>query len=518
MADADQFKDKILGFLRGMTLGQKMTISTTLIVGILGFVFLFRWATQPDYALLFSNLDLKEADQIVESLRAQNVPYKLSAGGSSVLIPSRQIYEWRVTLAAQGLPSAGSIGYEIFDQNEIGLSNFVQKINYRRALEGELSRTIESIKGITKARVHIVIPEDRLFRKDQNDPTASIVLHMSTNRRLRDEQVEGIANLVSAGVEGLHPGNVKIVDSRGRTLSGAYSMDSIMGMTSSQLDVQRRVEAHLTQKAQSMLSAVLGEGHSHIRVTANLDFQRIEQTSENYDPNNTAILSEERSEKSNQGQQNVTGQSEYFTTNYNVPTTVEHIVNAVGGITQLSISVVVDHFRRTMPDINGVMVDSVRQRLPEEMNALENIVKNAIGFNEDRDQFEIANLAFDTSDEPLSVEPDFLFGIDGQYIDLVQKVLPVLFLFLFLMIIKGRLKKMKLSAPSGIAGTRQLRAAGGAVLPGESTEAVPLPRIDEEGLSPEGAESAKLLQQISDFVDEKPSAAVKLIRYWLLEE
>jgi len=517
MADIEQFGEKFRAVMKGMTLGQKMTIGTTLLVAVLGFVLLFRWATAPDYALLFSGMDLKEADQAVQSLQGQNVPYRLSAGGSTVMIPSHLVNEWRMRLASQGVITSGTMGYELFDQNEIGVSDFVQKVNYRRALEGELVRTIQSIKNVQQARVHIVIPEDRLFKEDQNEPTASIVLSISAGRSLRDNQIEGIANLVASAIEGMSPGNVKIVDANGRILSGAYDEDSAMGVSSSQLDLQRQVEARLTNKVESLLNTVLGEGRAVVRVTADLDFQRIERTREDYDAERTAVLSEERSEQSSQDQQNATGQTEYFTTNYNVPKTVEHIIESVGDIQRLSVSVLVDHRRETQTDAQGVETVVPVPRTEEEVNNLVQVVQNAVGYDNTRgDQVVVQNIAFDESDALPVAQADNLFGLDGRYLDLGQRVLPVLLLLIFLMMIRGRFRKMKVSVPAGPA--RQLRAAGGGgAMAAVAQDEAPLPRIDE-GAPPEALESAKLLKQISEFVEDKPSAAVKLLRYWLLEE
>lgn len=517
MADIEQFGDKIRSVLKGITLGQKMTIGTTLIVAVLGFVLLFRWATAPDYALLYANMDLKEADQAVQSLQAQNVPYRLSGGGSTLMIPSHLVNEWRIRLASQSVVTSGAIGYELFDQNELGVSDFVQKVNYRRALEGELIRTIQSIKNVQQARVHIVIPEDKLFKEDRNEPTASIVLSVLAGRRLRDSQVEGIANLVASAVEGMSPGSVKIMDDSGRILSGAYDENSMLGISSTQLDLQRRVETHLSNKVESLLGKVLGEGRAVVRVTADLDFQRIERTREDYDGERTAVLSEERSEQSSQDQQNASGQTEYFTTNYNVPKTVEHIVESVGDIQRLSVSVLVDHRLERQTDAQGVETLVPVPRTEEEISNLIQVVRNAVGFDNTRgDQVVVQNIAFNEPDALPVAEENTLFGLDGRYVDLAQRALPVLLLLIFLMMIRGRLRKMKVSMPAG--SSRQLRAAGGGrALATVQGEEVPLPPIDE-GAPPEALESAKLLQQISEFVEDKPSAAVKLIRYWLLEE
>ena len=512
MAEAAQVGDRIRSFSRGMTASQKLTIGVTLVLMVVGLVLLFRWATRPDYALLFSNLDFKEADQIVESLRAQNVPYKLSGGGTSVLIPSKDVYEWRMRLASQGLPSSGGIGYEIFDKKDIGISDFVQKVNYRRALEGELVRTIRGIGDIEYARVHIVIPEDRLFKEDQQEPTASIVLKVRSGARLTESQVQGIMNIVAASVEGLTPKNVTIVDSRGNILSNPWDSDSPMGLTANQHDLKRKIETYLENKAHSMLATVLGQGKAIVRVSSELNFQRVEQTNEKYDPDNAAVLSEERNEESNTDSAGEAGGSvEHTITNYQVPKTVEHITMPVGDITKLSVAVLVDGIRNRVVDENGEESWNYQPRSAEEMAMLSDVVKNAVGFDPLRnDQFVIQNIPFDTNqvfeEEPA---PGFTFGKEWV-MPVAQKALPVLLLLVFLFILRSKLKKVRLGLPP-------VAAVGKAESPSGFLENVPVPRI-EESVTPEAVESAKLLKQISTFAEEKPQLAVRLLRYWLLEE
>ncbi len=302
MAEFDNIRQRLQGFSRSVSAGQKLTIGFTILFTVVAFIFVIRWATKPDFALLFSGMDMVEADQIVESLRAKNVPYKITGGGTTVHIPSKDVYEWRMRLAGQGLPSSGGIGYEIFDKRDIGISDFVQKVNYRRALEGELARTILRISGIKNARVHIVIPKDRLFKEDQHKTTASIALDIQSGARLNEDQVYGILHLVAASVEGLSPENVTVIDSRGNVLSKQWETGSAMGLSANQLDLQEKVEAHLQNKAESMLSTVLGMGKSIVRISADLNFQKIDRTNERYDPDNIAILSEERTEDLSTGE------------------------------------------------------------------------------------------------------------------------------------------------------------------------------------------------------------------------
>lgn len=521
MAEMLEWRDSLQQYIKNMTLTQRATILGTLVLIILAFVLLFRWIGQPDYALLFSDLELKEADEITEMLRTQNVPYKITGGGTGILIPSKDIYEWRMTLASQGLPSSGGIGFEIFDKNDIGISDFVQEVNYRRALEGELARTIIGIAGIQNARVHIVIPKARLFKESQELPTASVVIKMGNMRRLADPQIMGIAHLVASSVEGLQAKDVTIVDSNGDVLSRKHEENSMAGISSSQQELVRKVEKSLEEKAEAMLDPVVGIGKAIVKVSAELNFEQLEQTDEQYDPDNVAILSEELNSEENT---DVTGASlgtkEHTVTNYQVPRTMRRIVSSVGDISRLSVAVLVDGKRETVTDEEGVETEQYVPRTPDEMAQLAAIVRNAVGFNQLRgDQFEIRNIEFDPAQfEEVQFYNDPTLQREFWF-DIAQRVVPVLLIVGLLFVLRSRLKQIKLTVPS--AGGRG--QAGMAMVPqSEEPEGIELdkmnvPKIDAVA-NPEAVESAKLLKQISQFAGEKPSLAARLIRYWMIEE
>lgn len=515
MADMNDMRQGIVGYFRSLTMSQRISLGGTVIFIALGMMLLFRWATKPDYALLYSNLDLKEADQIVESLRAQNIPYKLTSGGSSVLVPSKDVYEWRMKLASQGLPSSGNVGYEVFDNNDIGVSDFVQEVNYRRAIEGELSRTIIGISGIQNARVHIVMPKKRLFKEAQEKPTASIVLKMKNGVVLREEQIQGISHLVAASVEGLFPENVTVVDSQGKILSRQYDADPVLGLSSNQIDLQRKLEASLEQKAQSMLAAVLGEGKAVVRVSAQLNFKKVETTAERYDPDNTAVLSEERNDQNQTDTNGISkGQSENSVTNYLVPKTIEKTTNAVGDIQRLTVAVMVDGTRQMVTDETGAQSLQYQPRSEEELNQLRDIVRNAVGLDEINrgDQLEIRNVAFNVEDAFANEEISGNFFQDNQmWFSLAQRVAPVIGIVVLFLMLRSRLKKIKVSTPATAMVSGKPQVSKSAI------EDITVPKIDQD-VTPEAMESAKLLKQISEFAEEKPSLAARLVRYWMLEE
>jgi len=285
----DSFKNsfgRISEYVGRMSPSQVMMLLGVTTGSIVGIIFMVGWLNSVNYTRLYSGLDEAEAGEVISYLNDNKIAYQLSDGGRTIEVPSDQVYQARISLASQGLPRGGSVGYSIFDQNNLGMTDFLQNLNFRRALEGELTRTIMQLSEVLAARVHIVIPRDRLFEADQQKATASVVLKLSGGG-LAKHQVKGITHLVASSVEGLTPDNITIVDYDGNLLSSGETADLAAGLSSTQLDVRKQVEQYLEQKAQTMMDGVLGDGKSIVRVTADLDFQQLERTSEIYDPNSS---------------------------------------------------------------------------------------------------------------------------------------------------------------------------------------------------------------------------------------
>ena len=287
----EQFK-KFYGRLTGLQKGLFIGIPAVVVAGL---ILLLSSGMEPgNYRVLFSDLQESDASQIVQSLEEKGIDYKLENGGKKILVPDNVLYKTRVDLAGEGLPKSSVVGYELFDQTNLGMSEFVQQVNYRRALEGELSRTIGSMDEVRKVRVHVVLPEQKLFEKDQKEPTASVTLHIKSGRSLSRVSVEGIQTLVAGSVEGLKSENVTIVNHLGKLLSKPpVDENSIAGLTARQLEQQNRVEKNLASKIQSMLDGVLGANNSTAEVTAELNFTQIEQTRTGYDPEEQVVRSEQ---------------------------------------------------------------------------------------------------------------------------------------------------------------------------------------------------------------------------------
>ncbi len=405
----DYFKQlfkNISEFVKAMSPSQAIMLIGVIAGIIVGGLVVTTWLSTAHYSTLYSNLDPSEAGEIVSYLSDQGIPYELSGGGGTISIPSGEVYKVRISLAAEGMPRTGNIGYSIFDQSNLGMTEFLQNLNFRRALEGELMRTIMQLSDVQAARVHIVMPKDRLFREEQKEATASVVLKLKRPDGLSKSQLAGISHLVASSVEGLRPENISIIDYNGNLLSSEMKQDALAGLSSSQLEVRKNVEQYLEEKAQSMLDGVIGRGKSIVRVTAELDFQQVEKTNEMYDPNSAVVRSQEKidesstvSDKSEEELAESTDEtsSETTVTNYEINKTVEHIVNSVGNIRRLSVAVLLDGEYKEVEGEGGQQI-VYEPRPQDEIDRISAIVKNAVGFDADRaDQIEVTNLAFDRS-------------------------------------------------------------------------------------------------------------------------
>ena len=278
-------------------------------VVIAGAILFFAHGSNPDYGILFSNLSQEDAARIVERLRGLNVEYELGEGGTTILVAEDAVHETRLTLANEGLPSGGGVGFELFDTQRFGESDFSEQVQFRRALEGELARTIRHLAGVESARVHLVLPERRLFTTDESEASASVALHMNPGWRLREDQVQGVQHLVASSVQGLAPGNVTVVDGDGRPLSedGAESGEAVANAE----DLRHQIEQSKQRAVQQLLDASLGPGVAIVRVSAEVDMSREEHLQETYDPERIATrsfeITEERSAEAEGDAQGIPG-------------------------------------------------------------------------------------------------------------------------------------------------------------------------------------------------------------------
>jgi len=269
------------------------------------------WAQTPDYRVLYGNLSDRDGGAVIESLQKQNIPFKTAEGGA-IMVPSNMVYEARLKLASQGLPKGGSVGFELMDNQKFGISQFQENVNYQRALEGEITRTIETISAVQGARVHLAIPKPTVFVREEQKPSASVLVSLYVGRSLDKAQVGGIVHLVASSVPEMPPGNVTIIDQNGKMLtSGSGDKSSTLGLDSSQLEYLHEVEQSYAKRIEDILAPIMGVENIRAQVAADLDFSQTEQTAETYRPNATpdqsSIRSQQTTETLGEGVQNASG-------------------------------------------------------------------------------------------------------------------------------------------------------------------------------------------------------------------
>ena len=252
---------------QALPLTQRLLIPAMVVAVSLALGFSVFLQNQSDYGVLFTNLSQEDAGTIVEKLKGKKIPYRLETGGTTILVPKSDMHELRLLLASEGLPKGGGVGFEIFDRQELGVTNFVQRLNYQRALQGELARTIAGMPEILEARVHIVTPKESLFIEDQKEPTASVAVKLRSGRALSPGQVDAIVHLVASAIAGLNPTQVTVVDLRGRLLSKPEDRLSLRGLTAGQLGLQRQVDEIYEVKIQELFDKIVGSGKSFVRAS-----------------------------------------------------------------------------------------------------------------------------------------------------------------------------------------------------------------------------------------------------------
>ncbi|MBT2791523.1 flagellar basal-body MS-ring/collar protein FliF [Paraburkholderia strydomiana] len=392
---------------------------------------LFLWSRAPDYKVLYSNLSDRDGGAIITALQQANIPYKFSESGGAILVPAEQVHEMRLRLASQGLPKSGSVGFELMDNQKFGISQFAEQINYQRALEGELERTIESVSSVKSARVHLAIPKPSVFVRDKEAPSASVLVNLYPGRALDEGQVLAITHMVSSAVPEMPVKGVTILDQDGNLLT----QPSVGGgLDASQLKYRQQIERNTQQRIDAILAPLFGAGNAHSQVSADIDFSRTEQTSENYGPNGNpqqaAIRSQQSStatEMSQGGASGVPGalsnqppqpasapinapngasggvtttpvsDRKDMTTNYELDKTVRHLEQPMGGIKRLSVAVVVNYLRV----VDGKGHATMQPVTADKLAQVNQLVKDAMGFDAQRgDSVNVVNSPFTADVDP----------------------------------------------------------------------------------------------------------------------
>ena len=503
--------------IQRLTLQKKAVLLVVLALIVTAGMLLVTWLQKADQQLLYSNLSEEDAGAIAQKLTEMKVPYTTTAGG--LMVPADRVYELRLQLSGQGLPQGGGVGYELFDKTTFTMTDFVQKLNYRRALQGELSRTVRALAEVEQCRVHLAVPEKTLFMRTEDRPKASVLVKLKTGRKLTQGQVQGIVHLVSSSVEGLDPKDISVVDTNGEMLTSAA--DESFAATTSQLEHQRNFERDLEARVIGILEPVVGKGKTRVRVAASLDFTRVEKTEEKFDPDSQVARSEQRNvEKSTSGgsggvpgtASNLPGRTgqaavstgalsekKNETVNYEISKTVSHIVGPSGEIKRLSIVVLVDGTYETK---QGATEKKYAPRTEEELKQFEDMVKKAIGFTVDRgDEVKVVNMPFEAVPvEELGEAPKApilpMIMAAGKYL------IPLIGMALLFLFVVKPLMKAVIAAPSGGA---RFGEGGSVMLPQTVAE---LQRALER-------KEPSAQDQLVEWAKKNPQEAGNLVKGWL---
>lgn len=418
------------------------------------------WSSQPVYKVLFSNFSDRDGGAIVASLQQMNVPYKYAEGGGAILIPSEQVHDVRLRLAAQGLPKGGNVGFELMENQKLGISQFAEQVNFQRAIEGELARSIQSLATVQNARVHLALPKPSVFVRDQQKPTASVILNLHPGRNLDQMQVSAIVHLVASSVPELMASNVTVVDQNGSLVSDMNK--NAKNLDPNQLKYIQQLQMNVAKQVESIVLPIVGQNNVRAEATADVDFSQVEQAAETYRPNQppaaASVRSQQTSELSNgagtpatgvpgalsnqpptpatapvtattttatgtpTGAANSVGNGTVrkdSTTNFEVDKTIRYTQQGMGGLRRLSVAVLVNYKR--IVDAKGKV--TIKALTEAEKTQITELVKDTMGFNKERgDTLSVINTPFDGVDKPDPVPVPIPWWKDREIIDQIKEI------------------------------------------------------------------------------------------------
>ena len=533
-----------------------MAAVTAALIGF--FIIIAMRITTPAMAPLFTELTIEDSNRVVKELESQGIAYELRGDGSAILIPKDEVTRMRMRLAEAGLPRGGSVGYEIFDKSDtLGTTSFVQNVNHLRALEGELSRTIRSIDRVSAARVHLVIPERQLFQRDRQEPSASIVLRVRS--QLESSQVRAIRHLVASAVRGLKPERVSIVDEQGRLLADGIGAEQA-GIAPALDERNVAFEQRIKNQVESILSSVVGHGRARVTVHAELDYTRIQQTSDTFDPESRVVRSTQSREEN--AQSNEANQAEAVSVgrdlpggnqpqdgaqqgttrdsnrkneeivNYEISRTTRTEVIEPGRVKRISVAVLVDGNYARGANNNEVTYEP---RSQEELDRLTALVRSAIGFDEKRgDQVEVVNLRFaEAVGVPQIVEDGGFLGMFRFTTDDIMHavnllVVAILSLLVLLFIVRPLVRRVVTpdesivpALPPAAAETMLVRQEGE---PAGAAESGPQFTPDFkaarqiEFAQVQGEAHQQSIQKVGELASRNPYETVSILRQWMHEK
>jgi flagellar M-ring protein FliF len=546
--------NQLRAFWERQTPVQKVVLVSVVVIFLVVTVVLISWATTTTYAVAFSGLSEADAGEIVSLLTEQNIPYQIRGTGT-ILVPSDQVYEVRLSMATQGLPGGDSVGYELFSENLLGMTEFTQRVNYQRALEGELERTISSLDPIEAVRVHIVTPEDALLTSEQAPTTASVTIQQKPSKELDASQVRAITYLVANAVENLEPQNVTVVDTEGNLLASGSGDEGISGGLT-QVDDRRSAEHavanELQKKIKTLLDTTLGSNRSVVQVTVTLDWTEKEVSSQTFNPTPEAVRSEQNLSETYTTDSGVASGIPGVTSNLpdgTTETTTGTESNLVYARTEQTTNYEISSVETTETiypgEINqislSVLVDGVTDQ--QQLSVLENAISAAVGINRDRgDVISVQSLTFDRT--YVEQQQDELAQSDKTQtiITIVEIVAVVLIAFFLLWYISRLLRNLKLASvevwepvmkpayqmAGGPSMTSEMPSIIGSLAQAEERMAAeeekppaPLPDLAKLVASKkvqQTPEEEQMQRILSRMAEDNPAGVAEIIQMWLSED
>lgn len=487
----EELIDRVPGGRRTVLLG---LVGLGAVVAIWGFA---RWATAPEWIALHPNLALETVGEVTAVLDEAGIGYRLERGGTQLLVKDGDLARARVLLAQRGLPAKGAPGFELFDQPAWGMTDFTQRINYRRALEGELERTIGQMRGVESARVHLALQEGTVFRREQRPSEASVFLRLRAGARPASELVEAITFLVASSVDGLTSENVTVLDDAGRLLTAAVEPGlEAGGVTKRQLALQREVERYLETKAEELVAQVVGPENVRVRVSATLNYDRIDRTIQQVNPDEQVITQEQRSEVV-PGPNTVGAGSTIENVTYEPTRQIERFTGGIGNIKRLTVAVLVN---------DAVFTGAAGGARGEaQLQLVETLVRNAVGLDASRgDAISVASIPFERT--PVVSFGDQGIDWSGVAEDYSRPLVGIIAAVLAFLVAMRVIRAVR--PPTEVT---PVVATGADLLEGESEEGPPrlLAEIRKKGEELEGQAT------VSALISQRPDNAVRVVRAWL---
>lgn len=443
--------ERAKNFWGNISITQRMIVGALAVIVVAAFIGMMVWLNQTEYDVLYSNLSPEDSSRVVKSLENQQIEFKLADNGQTILVPGDKVMHQRINIAGENLITGQGVGFEMFDHVKVGETDFVQKLNYRRALEGELSRTVGQFPNVESARIHLVIPHRTLFIEEQQSPSASVVLKIRPGQKVVPKDVTAIVNLITMSVEGLDKSKISIADATtGRVLYEPEEEGSISGLTQTQLDHKLLIQRTLERRIEELLTPVTKAGRVVAKVNADLDFSQKTIRREIYDPEQTVVRSEQRSEENTEGSGNVGGvpdpnfrgdgfsgststqaaNRETRTTNYEINKEEYNIISNVGGIDRLTVAVVVDGAYEKGEDGNYIFTPKSQ----DELDNIKQLVANAVGYDSARgDTIEVSSISFGTPE--IAPEEGLDIIVSDYAARFGKPLLNTLLVFLFLILV-----------------------------------------------------------------------------------